>query len=132
MTTSSGAAPVWLVLDRGIVATRPRGCSARWVTSRAASSLRRSAVTNPTSSRARSRSPARSGSGSPVAAPGVGARGAGGRASVQDVVEQRRQQRQGPPRRAGVGAPDPLPDGQDAGAGGGVGHVVHGVGEGDR
>jgi len=46
----------------GRATTSPFGCSARSPTCRAANSLRRNAATNPTSSNARSRIPARSGS----------------------------------------------------------------------
>ena len=62
-TTSSGSVPSWLVLERGMVTTRPWGWSFTSSKSRATSSDRRSAPTNPTSNRALSRAPARSGSG---------------------------------------------------------------------
>ncbi len=62
-TTSSGRSPVWLVLERGRVRTSPLACAPTSRTRRPASSLRRSAPTNPTSRSARSRAPARSGSG---------------------------------------------------------------------
>ena len=51
-TTSSGSALSWLVLERGMVTTRPWGWSFTSSKSRATSSDSRSAPTNPTSNRA--------------------------------------------------------------------------------
>jgi hypothetical protein len=126
-TTSSGLSPYWLPFERRMLNTSPFGCSATSSAARATSSERRNAPTNPTSNRARSRAPARSGSGPRPRVFQVRV----GRTAVEDMEKLGGHERG---RLFGWGTmftTDALPHRQHPGVDGGIRKVAQAVGKAD-